>query len=98
MTTLAPATTETALEALYPSLDTLIYGVAIQKLDSGSVTPLLDALLPTAGRANLRSKGGEKPGPGGLGLRFRRSRGPGAEDGLGRTAAGPGTLGVKVPL
>jgi hypothetical protein len=57
MTTLAPETQ--ILDLAYPSLDTLIYGVAIQQLDAGSVTPLLDSLLPVAGRANLRAKGGD---------------------------------------
>ena len=51
---------EIELDSIYPDLDKLVYGVAIQTLDAGSVPAGLDSLLPTAGRANLRAKGGEK--------------------------------------
>jgi hypothetical protein len=60
MTTIAPSTTPTTeLDDIYPDLAKLVYGVAIQTLDAGSVPAGLDSLLPTAGRANLRAKGGE---------------------------------------
>ncbi len=56
MTTTLPTTTE--LDDIYPDLAKLVYGVAIQSLDAGSVPAGLDSHLPTAGRANLRAKGG----------------------------------------
>jgi len=56
MTTIAPSTTPTTeLDDIYPDLAKLVYGVAIQTLDAGSVPAGLDSLLPTAGRANLRA-------------------------------------------
>jgi nucleoside-triphosphatase THEP1 len=45
---------------IYPDLSELIYGVAVQSLDSTKVPAGLDTLLPVAGRANLRAKGGDK--------------------------------------
>lgn len=59
MTTIAPSTTPTSeLDDIYPDLAKLVYGVAIQTLDAGSVPTGLDSHLPTAGRASLRAKGG----------------------------------------
>jgi len=60
MTTLLSTTTE--LDDIYPDLAKLVYGVAIQTLDAGSVPAGLDSHLPTAGRANLRAKGGNTSG------------------------------------
>lgn len=60
MTTIAPSTTPTTeLDDIYPDLAKLVYGVAIQNLDAGSVPAGFDSHLPTAGRASLRAKGGE---------------------------------------
>ena len=60
MTTIAPSTTPTTeLDDIYPDLAKLVYGVAIQNLDAGSVPAGFESHLPTAGRANLRAKGGE---------------------------------------
>jgi nitric oxide reductase NorQ protein len=57
MTTITAPETK-SLDDIYPDLAKLVYGVAIQTLDAGSVPAGLDSLLPTAGRANLRAKGG----------------------------------------
>lgn len=59
MTTLPSTTPTTELDDIYPDLAKLVYGVAIQNLDAGSVPTGFESHLPTAGRANLRAKGGE---------------------------------------
>ena len=56
--TTSTTTTTPELDDIYPDLAKLVYGVAIQTLDAGSVPAGLDSHLPTAGRANLRAKGG----------------------------------------
>ena len=58
MTTSLPPATTPELDDIYPDLAKLVYGVAIQTLDVGSVPTGLESHLPTAGRANLRAKGG----------------------------------------
>jgi len=58
MTTLAPTTPE--VDSIYPDLAKMVFGVAVQSLDASSVPAGLDALMPVAGRANLRAKGGDK--------------------------------------
>ena len=58
MTTAPIATPE--VDRIYPDLAKLVFGVAVQTLDTGSVPAGLDSLLPVAGRANLRAKGGDK--------------------------------------
>jgi hypothetical protein len=62
MTTTTP-TSDNTLDDIYPDLAKLVYGVAIQKLDAGSVPAGLESLLPVAGRANLRAKGGDRTSP-----------------------------------
>lgn len=52
----------TTINTIYPELDVLVAGVAIQSLSSVSVPSELGSLLPTAGRANLRAKGGSSSG------------------------------------
>lgn len=48
----------TTINDIYADLDKLVAGVAVQALSSTSVPSELSSLLPTAGRANLRAKGG----------------------------------------
>ena len=61
MTTLPPPVVSTPeVDSLYPDLAKLVYGVAVQSLDETSVPAGLGSLMPTAGRANLRAKGGDK--------------------------------------
>jgi hypothetical protein len=57
--TIATPSVETTLNDIYPDLAKLITGVASQKVAPTLVPSELDALMPTAGRANLRNKSGE---------------------------------------
>ena len=52
----------TTINDIYSDLDSLMAGVAIQSLSPTSVPSELTSLLPTAGRANLRAKGGSSSG------------------------------------
>jgi nitric oxide reductase NorQ protein len=50
---------ENEIDALYPDLTSLLFAVAIQNLDPSAVPAGLEALMPTAGRATLRNRGGD---------------------------------------
>ena len=52
----------TTINDIYSDLDSLMAGVAIQSLSPTSVPSELTSLLTTAGRANLRAKGGSSSG------------------------------------
>jgi hypothetical protein len=58
MTTTTTPTTpeEVEIDSLFPELTSLVYGVAVQKLDPSGIPAGLTSLMPTSARANLRAK------------------------------------------
>ena len=54
--TTSTSTPELEIDTLFPELTSLIYGVAVQKLDPSGVPAGLTSLMPTSARANLRAK------------------------------------------
>ena len=56
-------TPEPTLDDLYTDLTSLVYGVAVQKLDPSGIPAGLTSLMPASARANLRAKMGTATKP-----------------------------------
>jgi hypothetical protein len=51
-------TTELEITSLHPEMKNLVWGVAIHSADPTAIPAIMDTLMPTSARANLRAKAG----------------------------------------